>query len=70
MSSDVKERVSAPGANVSRRNLIKAAGLTAGASALSLYFPAVHAAEAGTIQSAGSRLFQGPVRCSVKPCLL
>ena len=60
MSSDVKERVSAPGANVSRRSLIKAAGLTAGASAFSLYFPAVHAAEAGTIRIGWIAAVPGP----------
>ncbi len=56
----VKESARALGINVSRRGLIKGAALTTGASALSLYFPAVHAAEAGTIRIGWIAAVSGP----------
>ncbi len=48
------------GGSVSRRRLIKGAALTAGASAFSLYFPAVRGAEAGTIRIGWIAALSGP----------
>jgi branched-chain amino acid transport system substrate-binding protein len=58
--TEVKDVARALGANVSRRGLIKGAAMTAGASALSLHFPAVRAAEAGTIRIGWVAATSGP----------
>ncbi len=54
------ESVCASGAGVSRRGLLKGAAGAAGASAFSLHFPAVQAAEAGTIRIGWIAAVSGP----------
>jgi branched-chain amino acid transport system substrate-binding protein len=58
--SEIGDSARGLGRNVSRRRLIKGAALTAGASAFSLYFPAVRAAEAGTIRIGWIAAISGP----------
>jgi len=58
--TSANECVRASGAGVSRRSLVRGIAIAAGASAVSLYFPAVRGAEAGTIRIGWIAAISGP----------